>query len=333
MPPVHFFIEPDGISLERARTLDPDREWRDIWRGKECWIVQTFARLRRRGHAVTLGNHVPSAGLVVYHKEQHRLVSKRMPAGARPILVAVRADFRSADGADFEILQNGYFADDERRFFVPHWPQPGLVPRDSARGERVERIAYKGHFDNLLAELRSDTFRAQLARQGMRLALDGAEAFDVDEPMPASWNDYSDVDVVLALRPRGRRDPTHKPASKLYNAWLAGTPAILSDDCAYRQARRSELDYLEATTAQQALEALRRLKRNGELYRAMQENGRMRAAEFSVPALTKRWEELLFETIPRLAARHKPRQYTRIARGLRGLGRKLANLTSGVPRK
>ena len=316
--PVHFFLEPTGISLERALALDPDRDWTDLLRAKEVWILQTWIRLRRGGYPVTFSNTAPSTGLIVYHKEEQHLLLERLSRDGHPILVAVRGDFRSADAADFEIVQNGYYADGERLFFVPHWPQPGLIPRDPARGSRVENIAFKGFVGNLIGEFHSAAFRGFLTEHQLSFAEDAA-IYDEENPMHVTWNDYHDVDVVMALRP-GRN--THKPASKLCNAWLAGVPAILSPDYAFRELRRGPLDYLEASTVEEAQQAVLRLKRDPDLYQRMVENGLKRSRDFTVEQVTALWAKLLFETVPRLAARHPLARYGASRRRLRTVYRK-----------
>ena len=75
----------------------------------------------------------------------------------------------------------------------------------------------------------------------------------------ARYSDYREVDVILAVRPGTRYDIDLKPATKLYNAWMAGCPALLSTESAYREVRRSEYDYEEVDTADEAIEAVRRL--------------------------------------------------------------------------
>jgi hypothetical protein len=331
--PVHFFIEPTGITLERARTLDPDAEWQDMRCGKERWIVQTYARLRRAGHDVSLGNQVPDSGIVVYHKQEERLLLRRMRRTARILLVAVRADFRSADAADYEVLQNGHYADDRSRFFIPFWPQPGLIPREPSRGDRLERVVFKGNLDNLDPALQGDAFRQRLEREGISYELDAANRFDGGRPMQQRWHDYADVDAVLALRPLGSREHTHKPATKLYNAWLAGVPAVLTSDYAFRELRRSPLDYIEAATAEDAFRGLMRLRDEPGLYRNMVANGLSRSRDFTVSALTRRWEQLLFEVVPGQAARRPAWASSPFARNARRLGRKVATLLRGGSRK
>ncbi|MCE3283962.1 MAG: hypothetical protein K0R70_218 [Steroidobacteraceae bacterium] len=329
----HFFVIPSGVSIERLRHIDPDRDWTDMRLGRDRWVVQPYARLRARGWDVTLGSDVPSAGLVVYHKETHCEVLRRVPRGGHPVLIACRADFRSADEADFEVVQNGCHADSVRVFFVPFWPQPGLIPRDPARGHTVENVAFKGHIGNLTPELRGPEFQQFLERHGMRFMLDTLGERDASVPVPAAWHDYSAVDVVLALRPAGNREHTHKPATKLYNAWLAGVPAILSPDYAFRELRRQALDYIEVDSVADACQALLRLRNDPQLYAAMVANGLERGRDFSASAITDRWEKLLFETLPPLVAQRPQWQRGRAGRQLLGLQRKAAGVLSGASRK
>jgi hypothetical protein len=95
---------------------------------------------------------------------------------------------------------------------------------------------------------------------------------------------------------------TGKPGTKLYNAWLAGVPAVLGPEPAFRELRRHELDYLEVTSVEEALAAIDRLRSDPALYRAMVDHGRERARDFSVEAILDRWTDLLWERVPALAA-------------------------------
>ena len=331
--PVHLFVEPSGVTLERLRTLDPDRDWTDMRRAKERWVVPIYARLRRMGRDVTLGNDVPRSGFVVYHKEDHRTVLARAPRDGEPVLVACRADFRSADEADFELLQNGHYADGKRCFFMPLWPQPGLIPRDPGRGTRVENVAFKGYVGNLLPELRDESFARFMTQHALRWQMDTVTDRDISRPVQAAWHDYHDVDVVLALRPSAEREHTHKHATKLYNSWLAGVPAILSPDYAFRELRRGPLDYLEVDSVAGAEDALQKLQRDPALYSAMVENGRLRAREFTADALAQRWDALLFETLPALAVDIPRWRLRPMGRRFTGVERKLHTVLRGESRR
>jgi len=94
---VHFFVDPSGVSIERLRELDPDREWTDMRRAKERWVVPAYAWMKRFGHQVSLGTDVPAGGMVVYHKEDHRAVLQRAPRRGSPILEPGSRDGSGSD--------------------------------------------------------------------------------------------------------------------------------------------------------------------------------------------------------------------------------------------
>jgi hypothetical protein len=119
-----------------------------------------------------------------------------------------------------------------------------------------------------------------------------------DAQHQTTWNDYSRTDVIVALRKNMRDQYLRKPASKLINAWLAGVPAILGPEAAYRELRRSPLDFIEVTSADEAYLAIEKLKNDPELYAAMVKNGQQRAAEVSAQNCTTAWANLLFKQLP-----------------------------------
>jgi hypothetical protein len=322
-----FFLA--GEDLEALSRIDPDRGWRELQTGERAWILQTWLRLQRAGHPVELAATAPEDGLVVFHAKQAKDLLRQRSRLRDAVLVGIRADNREPLIADFEILQNGFFADGRRRFFMPHWPQSGLVPRDPGRGERIERIAYKGFAANLHPDFRTPAWTDFLAHEGIEWMVD-AVAFDGRNRRELDWPDFRTVDLALAVRPDGRKQRRSKPATKLVNAWLAGVPALLGPELAFEELRRSELDYLEVASVAEAREAVLRLRRDPGLYRAMVENGLQRGADCSHDALVPRWAELLFETIPALAERR-----SRLVRGLplpvRAAGRWLARTVTLRP--
>ncbi|QQR73463.1 MAG: hypothetical protein IPJ17_18575 [Holophagales bacterium] len=304
---VAFYL-PGESDLARLRGLDPDAEPQEFQVGERAWILQTYLRLARAGLPVELTGTLPTSGAIVFHAKHKRRLFAERHALARAHLVVVRGDLRPALFADFEILQNGRFAADGWRFPVPHWPQPGLVKRDPARGDRLESVAYKGFAANLDASFRGEAWPARLAELGIGWSLDAVD-FDRSRHRCTmlGWPRFDDVDVLLAIRPRDRRLHTAKPATKLINAWLAGVPAILGAEWACRELRRSELDYFEASTLEEAFGAVRRLRDEPGLFRAMVEHGRERAREFASDRLVEIWRRLLFEEIPAAAGRRRSR--------------------------
>jgi len=107
---------------------------------------------------------------------------------------------------------------------------------------------------------------------------------------PDKWNDYSEADALVAVR---RPDPwgfyLRKPVTRLTNAWAAGVPAILSPDPAFEDIRSSELDYLSATSVEEVVEQVKRLRDNPSLRQAMSENGRKRAVEYTAEKNVQKW--------------------------------------------
>lgn len=331
---VTFFLDGED-GLEALRGLDPDRDARAFQRGERIWILQTWLRLARAGYPVDLAGAVPEAGLegiVVFHAKHARALRE---AGRRlrgAVLVGVRADNREPLAAEFEIVQNGRFADGRRRFFIPHWPQPALVPRDPARGSRIERIAYKGFDSNLHPDFRGPAWRGFLESRRIDWAVDSAAfAGRESDRLQLAWGDYREVDLALAVRPPDRRLHTSKPASKLVNAWLAGVPALVGPEVAYRELRRSPLDFLEVANRREAEAAVLRLLGDPGLYAAMAEHGRARGADFTPEAILPRWAELLFETIPALAARRGHRLARRLPLPARFAGRWLRRMVERRP--
>ena len=142
---VTFFI-PDEPDLPDLLTIDPDVDWQRM-RRRQRWLLQTYLRLDRAGCPVAASDRVPDQGIVVFHSKHKRKLLRQLNGRSRPILVGIRGDLSEPLIADYEVLQNGHWADGHRRFFIPYWPQPGLIARDSSRESRVEGLSFKG-FDH-----------------------------------------------------------------------------------------------------------------------------------------------------------------------------------------
>jgi hypothetical protein len=295
-----FFYLPDRKALQDLDplTIDPDREWWAFGTGVYIWILQTFLRLSAESESVQLINAPPVAGIVVVHADHTQQLLAAAPSPGRLIVVSVRADRRRQTLADLEIVQNASSAGPHQTF-IPSWLQPGLVARDPTRGMRVERIAYMGNSGQLHDDLREASWQETLRRRGLTWDPRTTRFVENDHVHPGSrWNDYSIVDVIVALRPPAMWRSWSKPAAKLQNAWAAGVPAVLSPEVPYREFRRSALDYLEASSGSEALDAIERLRADRDLYAAMVENGLSRAREFQHERLLTRWRDVLWREAP-----------------------------------
>ena len=324
-PDAVFFYLPEREALRGIDplTVDVDRDWAIFGTGVYVWILQTFLRLNAAGARVRLVDTPPAAGLVVVHASQlEQLLAEAQNPGALTI-VSARSDKPRQMLADFEIVQNGWSVEDEWQFFIPSWLQPGLIPRDPARGTRVEEIAFFGSLRELHEELSDPGWGDVLRQRGLTWRCHGITFAGNDRHYSEHrWNDYATADVVVALRPPASWDARSKPAAKLQNAWAAGTPAVLSPERSYHDLRRSDLDYLEARSSSDVLAAIDRLRSDPALYQAMVSNGLQRARDFSAERLVARWTQVLWEEI-RPKARTPRQRLLAKARRARGLVRKL----------
>ncbi len=293
-PPVSFYLPCTPAEFIRLPTaIEHYWAWQTSeaglvphW-GRYHWVLQSFLQLRAAGYPARLVREMPDAGIVVSHVDC-------FDYGLRPhrdlYLVVLLVDREVPHPhAQWHITHNPV---QTLPMWLPFsymapWPQVGLVPRRAERGSRFERMAFVGYRQNLMPQLATPQFSAQLRELGLELVI----------PEPAGWADFSDFDAVLAVRSFGR-DEIHlnKPALKLYNAWLAGVPAVLGHEIAYVVEGGPGRAYLEATNEAEVLAALRRLAGDASLRQALMAEGRQRVAHFSEERLREAWVAL-FERV------------------------------------
>ena len=301
--------------------IDCDQDWQVFGTGLYVWVLETFLRLRAAGAPVRLTQTAPRCGIVVTHADYVERLLDEAPCPVDLTIVSARSDRPQQIYADVEIVQNASSVRD-LQIFIPSWLQPGLIPRDSDRRVRVENVAYIGACKQLHDDLKIPEWVDALRSRGLSWE-SRAITFDGNDRLYSQhrWNDYSAIDVIVALRPGATRNMASKPAAKLANAWAAGVPAILSPDLPYLEVRRSRLDYLEAVNGEEAIQAIERLRADPGLYLAMVENGLKRACEFHNDRLVGRWQEALWHTVPAMTGSAGYRLAARV-RGYRALARR-----------
>jgi hypothetical protein len=248
------------------------------------WILQTYLWLKADDFPCTLVGTLPSEGIVIAYWGSIPLDCKPSP---RLLLVSVLADgLYPHPYSQLRIVQNRQQAAlFHNSYYMPHWPQPGLIPRRPTRSDRFENIGFFGAISNLSPELKSASWQSELKALGLN--------WHVVEP--GRWHDYSNIDAVVAVRDFQQRDFFQKPATKLFNAWHAGVPAILGCESAFQAERQSDLDYIEVSSPDEILVALKQLRDTPELRRAMIANGQLRAEETSIENLTAQWRDFITE--------------------------------------
>jgi len=282
-----FFFHPDAGNVDYH---DPDYPF---VHGAQTSTLQAAARLRAAGYPCALVDRFGEPGIYL----QHPKFRKNRPPSQAYFLVSIRNDCAMNRRAQAEIVQNPYGADPtglQPRFFVPYYPQLGLVPRNhEERGERFEHVVYFGRIQNLHSDLQSDSYEAWMREHGMTLHL----RFD-----ESSWADYSDVDAVLAIRDYESAFSL-KPANKLVNAWRAGVPALLGPESSFSWYRESDLDYFEIRSLDQLKTTLLRLQRDVGLRKRIRENAEKRADTVSFESVTREWSNTIETRIKPIARR------------------------------
>lgn len=254
--------------------------------GDEIWAIETYLFLKLRGLDVHLVRHpVPHQICIVPYQS---LSIKDRPY--RSYVVACRIDGAKPAICEQQTVLNQLCVQDPSCHYLVQWPQTFLIPRKAGRGSQLTHLTFKGTLNNLDSQFRDTNFLQQLQDIGVRL--------EVTPNIPKCqlfnfWRDYSEADAVLAIRRLARHQFALKPPIKLINAWFAGCPALLGPEPAYRDLRRSHLDYFEVRSPDDVVNALRQLKENPKLYTAMVENGFERAQAFTVDQLCREWRNFL----------------------------------------
>jgi hypothetical protein len=255
--------------------------------GTNSWIVQSWLRLRRpleaSGFTVGISGRFRPGAICIAHRDD---LNNFTDFCERAYVVGVRADRPPIRVGNRHVVQNRLAGRSPTERYLPLWPQPGLLPRDPSRGERIERIAYFGRDSAAPAWFFDPRFRAALGRLGVEFEL-----------RTEAWHDYRDVDLVLAHRDEAPTMLRQKPASKLINAWLAGVPALLAPEPAFAALRESALDYRVVDSPGDVIRQVAQLKGDPACYRAMVRNASRRSHGFDSAALKARWLEFLVEDV------------------------------------
>lgn len=256
----------------------------------QCWLYQTWVELRHLA-PVELVTTLPDTGTVVTHGN---FLAPDFRAKPGQFLVDVVADFVPHPGAQFHIVQNrAHLHRLPDSAFIPLWPQPNLIPRDTERGDRIENVAFFGDRPNLAPELAADAFAADFLRAT------GA-VFCVREA--SRWHDYSDVDVAIAIRDFSAAQHLRKPPTKLSNAWLAKVPLIAGRDSAFAAEGKSGSDFLTARSPADVIRFVNQLKNNPALRRQIVSAGKKKSASFTRDAVRETWFSLCTGFLPEAAA-------------------------------
>lgn len=333
MPPVTpriFFYLPPGLCPPDLPTR-ANQNWAGYGLGIYAWTVQTYLQLRSAGIACELTQQLPEVGIVLCHSNILRSIeltqdltadlssdgavngaangvvsdlanrSVNVALAPQRLLICMKAEAPLSAIAPIHIVQNPTEASPSAdRYYLPHWPQPQMMRRDPSRGDRFENLAYFGHDSSLAPELKTREWQAALAERGMNWrVIANANPWNRYDNLDTSWNDYRQVDAIVAVRSFKRSQTqlsgkfSNKPPTKLYNAWLGGAIPILGKESAYRQTGQSPRDYLEVTSVTELLASLDRLKVSLEQRRSLLIQGQLSARNYTPDNIVRKWQTFL----------------------------------------
>lgn len=278
--PTFVIAHASAEEIERLNRIDIHSDWKEFFDGEINWCLQTYLELRDAGFPVHLSNTLEPECVNFIHPI--RAAELRLPS--RAFVVSLQSDYPAVTWADLHVVQNQSQADLQHSFWIPHWPQPGLIPRDPSRCG-VRQVAYSGEWIWLAG--RMSAWRSALERDGITLC----------HLYRDNWNDYSEVDILLAIRSFDGRRFQNRPPSKLFNAWLAGVPLTGGFDSAFEQVGNPGVDYLKVSSFEDALSAIRRFANDPELYVSIVRSGQSASRAFTRSRICEAWVRLLCEPI------------------------------------
>ena len=279
MFPIYFYAPTE----KRKKLLEQDyNQWIPVHSNFTPWIGQTYCNLKKAGFSCEIISEFPKEGIVLADVDTLGNTSKYL---GKLMLICAKSDGDHHPSAHIHITHNPLDYQKNRNsvwhsYFLPHWLMPGIINREKERKNLVENIAYIGSKSQLAPEFLSTKWIDSLSS----LKCNWIPTFDRKK-----WNDYSNLDVIVAARSLNGEKYANKGAIKLINAWSAGVPAILTPEIGFMAERKTELDFLVINSLEEAIVAIKKLQNNPQLYADMLENGLERAKEFTMEKTLAAW--------------------------------------------
>ena len=291
---VIFYLPCENIS-DLPRSSEEYWDWQinaenlsTLW-GHYHWVLQTFLFLRESEFSCSVTNVFPDEGIVLTHIDLiPRDIRPRKNLFVVGFLVDRGVNFDYADlyvshsPVNRSVFSETYFH--RVRHILP-WPQINLIPRSPSRGNKFENIVFVGNEEQLAPELKTPEFANKLNELSLNWRIQDRK----------KWNDFSDIDAIVAIRSFDNNDYKFKPGLKLINAWLAGVPSILGPEFSYRDIGESRADYIEANSVGEVIDLLKELKNNDTLRAQIVNEGVKKSEKFTVETNTILWENLIQE--------------------------------------
>ncbi len=266
--------------LNKLCQSDIDKDWTLFTDGIFAWTLQTYLMLRKCIIPVTYSCEPKTNCINVGHVAYLNTLNPRPDI----FTVALQADYPRLSWAQIHIIQNQLQIKNKKTYWVPHWFQPGLIPRELARNE-VMCVAYAGRLSMFAGK--EEELVEELRKIGLEFRVLNKN----------NWNDFSEVDVLLAVRSFNKKIYRTKPPTKLFNAWFSEIPLIAGNDSAYSQVGIPGKDYIIATKKNDIIEAICKLKSDSTYYQEIVKNGKKCRRRYTRAEIKQMWIELLSTSV------------------------------------
>ncbi len=188
---------------------------------------------------------------------------------ARQLFVCMQVDYGKHRYAQIQVIHNPISVNNYRlstkslfdkffsfakEAFIPSWPQPGLIARSKNREYKIENIRFMGHAKNLPKELRTTEWLKKCEELKVNFQI-------VNES--EKWSDFSEIDLILAMRSFGKKPYHNKPFLKITNAIFAGVPVIATPESSHLYLKHDKgVDFPIVDNTTELAAAIKRMKNN-----------------------------------------------------------------------
>ena len=270
---INFVINrKNQILLEKVVKRDIDTYWNEFVYSYPVWLVQTYYFLNKYSDLdITYASKPIINKINVVHVDYFRYNI----ADYKCFYCILLSDKEIVPFGATYIVQNRSQIINNNFYWVPHWPQPNLKFEDE---NKLERIGYAGMEFNFNCKL-IDFFRSN--------------NFSFKFIKSHEWNNYLDIDIIVAIRDFSSNLHDEKPPTKLLNAWKAKKLFISGSESAYRQLGIPNINYIEVNSIEELQYVLSDVKSNMSKYKEIINNGYIESLKYTNLNISLVWENVL----------------------------------------
>lgn len=288
MYPIFFYIPKKNIDLEIIEVTDDYVLGAEVFLNTSlAWSLQTYLHLRKRKIDCQLTNKIPEKGILLCTFQD---IDFNFKPTKDLFFCLIRADGYYFPYANSYVVQNKIqVSENENSFFISHWPQPLLQKRESIRNLTFENVKFFGYEVNLAKELQTKEWESFLKEHNLSWHLVGCNASDHEKI------DYSETDLIIAIREFNleKTSFSNKPASKLYNSWIAEIPFIGGNESAYLMEKTNDFDCIIVNNLEELKEKIIFLKDNPKVRQKMIDNAIIKSQLYDTDKITDEWIDTL----------------------------------------